>query len=80
MCCVWVCWTTDHLKGTKQGISTTLEPGTAEMLNCMKTHTSYRLDICHVVKGMGVKFTCRNFLSYLSFWWFLFYNMSVWSG
>ena len=54
MFCVWVYWTTDHLKGTKQGISAAMGPGTAEMLNCMQTHTSYLLGICHAVKGMGV--------------------------
>lgn len=33
MCCVWVYWKTDHLRGNKQGISAAVEPGTAEMLN-----------------------------------------------
>jgi hypothetical protein len=67
MCCVWVYWTTDHCKGIKQGISAAVEPGTAEMLNCMQTQTSYELGICRAVKGMDVKFTCRNFLLVVSF-------------
>jgi len=78
MCCVWVYWTTDHLRGTKQGISAAVETR-----NCRDVELyadSYQLPAWYLScgEGMNVKFTCRNFLSYPSLWWFLFYNM--WCG
>lgn len=59
MCCVWVYWTTAHLKGTKEGNSAAVEQATAEMLNCMQTHTIYQLGICHaVILSRGALFQC----------------------